>query len=109
LVADGSSVPVEIEKKTEQIVDMLRTMPNHQPLITIIKRNLTLDFLPQSAKAAGINSSIMSSLQKRCELICKHLLERILQVICGLSLTLTFLVYICVRSILILAHLYCPG
>jgi cohesin loading factor subunit SCC2 len=109
LVADGSSVPVEIEKKTEQIVDMLRKMANHQPLITIIKRNLTLDFFPQSAKAAGINSSIMSSLQKRCELICKHLLERILQVICGLSLTLTFLVYICVRSILILAHLYCPG
>ncbi|KAK3124182.1 hypothetical protein QOZ80_7BG0583020 [Eleusine coracana subsp. coracana] len=80
LVADGSSVPMEIAKKTEQIVDMLRKMPNHQPLITIIKRNLTLDFLPQSAKAAGVNSSTMSSLRKRCELICKRLLERILQV-----------------------------
>ncbi|TVU40275.1 hypothetical protein EJB05_13731 [Eragrostis curvula] len=80
LVADGSSVPMEIAKKTEQIVDMLRNMPNHQPLITVIKRNLTLDFLPQSTKAAGINSSILSSLRKRCELICKCLLERILQV-----------------------------
>ncbi|RLN34829.1 nipped-B-like protein B isoform X2 [Panicum miliaceum] len=80
LVADGSSVPMEIAKKTEQIVDMLRKMPNHQPLITIIKRNLTLDFLPQSTKAAGINSSMVASLRKRCELICKRLLERILQV-----------------------------
>ncbi|KAL6880324.1 hypothetical protein ACP4OV_011889 [Aristida adscensionis] len=79
-VADSSSVPMEIAKKTEQIVDMLRKMPNHQPLITIIKRNLTLDFLPQSTKAAGINSSILASLRKRCELICKRLLERILQV-----------------------------
>ncbi|WVZ61503.1 hypothetical protein U9M48_011364 [Paspalum notatum var. saurae] len=80
LVADGSSVPMEIAKKTEQIVNMLRKMPNHQPLITIIKRNLTLDFLPQSTKAAGINSSMVASLRKRCELICKRLLERILQV-----------------------------
>nr|CAB3455479.1 unnamed protein product [Digitaria exilis] len=80
LVADGSSVPMEIAKKTEQIVDMLRKMPNHQPLITVIKRNLTLDFLPQSTKAAGINSSMVASLRKRCELICKRLLERILQV-----------------------------
>jgi cohesin loading factor subunit SCC2 len=81
LVADGSSVPMEIAVKTEQIVDMLRKMPNHLPLITIVKRNLALDFLPQSAKATGINSSFMASLRKRCELICKRLLERILQVI----------------------------
>ncbi|XP_062190537.1 sister chromatid cohesion protein SCC2-like isoform X1 [Phragmites australis] len=80
LVADGSSVPLEIAQKTEQIVDMLRKMPNHQPLITIIKRNLNLDFLPQSTKAAGINSSIVASLRKCCELICQRLLERILQV-----------------------------
>ncbi|KAL6647205.1 hypothetical protein ACP70R_014642 [Stipagrostis hirtigluma subsp. patula] len=80
LVADGSSVPMEIATKTEQIVEMLRKMPNHQPLITIIKRNLALDFLPQSTRAAGINPSIVASLRKRCELICKRLLERILQV-----------------------------
>ncbi|XP_051216494.1 sister chromatid cohesion protein SCC2 isoform X1 [Lolium perenne] len=80
LVADGSSVPMEIAKKTEQIVDMLRKMPSHQPLVTIIKRSLTLDFLPPSSKATGISSSMMASLRKRCELICKRLLERILQV-----------------------------
>ncbi|KAJ4812552.1 Nipped-B-like protein [Rhynchospora pubera] len=79
-VADGSSVPMEVANKTEQIVDMLRLMPNHQPLITIVKRNLALDFLPQSAKATGVNHAALASIRKRCELICKRLLERILQV-----------------------------
>ncbi|XP_020095025.1 nipped-B-like protein isoform X2 [Ananas comosus] len=79
-VADGSSVPMEVANKTEQIVNMLRKMPNHQPLVTIIKRNLSLDFLPQSAKATGMNAISLASVRKRCELICKRLLERILQV-----------------------------
>ncbi|XP_078180180.1 PHD finger family protein isoform X2 [Carex rostrata] len=80
-VADGSSVPMEVANKTEQIVDMLRQMPNHQPLITIVKRILVLDFLPQSTKAtSGINHAALASIRKRCELICKRLLERILQV-----------------------------
>jgi cohesin loading factor subunit SCC2 len=79
-VVDGSSVPVEVANKTEQIVDMLRQMPNHQPLITIVKRNLALDFLPQSAKATGVNQAALASIRKRCELICRRLLERILQV-----------------------------
>lgn len=80
-VADRSSVPMEVANKTEQIVDMLRQMPNHQPLITIVKRILVLDFLPQSAKATGgINQAALASIRKRCELICKRLLERILQV-----------------------------
>ncbi|KAJ3669807.1 hypothetical protein LUZ60_010131 [Juncus effusus] len=76
----GNSVPMEIANKTEQIVDMLRQMNNHQPLITIVKRILTLDFLPQSTKATGISQGQLSSMRKRCELICKRLLERILQV-----------------------------
>ncbi|XP_065037401.1 sister chromatid cohesion protein SCC2-like [Musa acuminata AAA Group] len=80
LIADGSSVPMEVAKKTEQIVDMLRNMPNSHHLVTVIKRNLTLDFLPQSAKATGINAASLASVRKRCELICKRLLERILQV-----------------------------
>ncbi|KAK8961903.1 hypothetical protein KSP40_PGU005225 [Platanthera guangdongensis] len=79
-VGDGSSIPMELATKTEQIIDMLRTMPNHHFLITIIKRNLALDFLPQSAKAAGVNAVSLASVRKRCELICKRLLERILQV-----------------------------
>lgn len=77
---DGSSVPLEVAKKTEQIVEMLRRMPNHQLLVTVIKRNLALDFFPQSAKAAGINPVSLASVRKRCELMCKCLLEKILQV-----------------------------
>lgn len=77
---DGSSVPLEVAKKTEQIVEMLRGMPNHQLLVNVIKRNLALDFFPQSAKAAGINPMTVASVRRRCELMCKGLLERILQV-----------------------------
>lgn len=79
---DGSSVPIEVSKKTEQIVDMMRRMPTHQPLVTVIKRNLALDFFPQSAKAAGINPVSLASVRRRCELMCKCLLEKILQVLC---------------------------
>ncbi|PQQ13417.1 nipped-B-like protein B isoform X2 [Prunus yedoensis var. nudiflora] len=77
---DGSSVPLEVAKKTEQIVEMLRRMPSHQLLVTVIKRNLALDFFPQSVKAIGINPVSLASVRKRCELMCKCLLERILQV-----------------------------
>lgn len=77
---DGSSVPSELAKKTEQIVDMLRNIPNHQPLVTVIKRSLALDFFPQAVKAAGINPVSLATVHKRCELICKCLLEKILQV-----------------------------
>ncbi|XAR51675.1 hypothetical protein NMG60_11006373 [Bertholletia excelsa] len=80
LFGDGSSVPLEVAKKTEQIVEMLRRIPNHQLLVSVIKRNLALDFLPQSAKAAGVNPVSLASVHKRCELMCKFLLERILQV-----------------------------
>ncbi|KAI3866659.1 hypothetical protein MKW92_002805 [Papaver armeniacum] len=62
------------------IVEMLRKMSNHQQLVTILKRNLALDFFPQSAKAAGISPMSLAMVRKRCELICKCLLERILQV-----------------------------
>ncbi|XP_021770923.1 sister chromatid cohesion protein SCC2-like isoform X2 [Chenopodium quinoa] len=76
---DDSSVPLEVARKTEQIVDMLRKMPNHQPLVTIIKRNLALDFLPQS-KGTGANPVLLATVHKRCEMMCKFSLERILQV-----------------------------
>ncbi|XP_062106529.1 sister chromatid cohesion protein SCC2 isoform X2 [Humulus lupulus] len=76
----GSSVPLEVAKKTEQIVEMMKRMPNHQYLVTVITRNLVLDFFPQSAKAVGINPQSLASVRKRCELMCKCLLERILQV-----------------------------
>ncbi|XP_022774564.1 sister chromatid cohesion protein SCC2-like isoform X2 [Durio zibethinus] len=76
---EGSSVPLEVAKKTEQIVEMLRRLPNHQFLVTVIKRNLVLDFFPQSAKAAGINPVSLAAVRRRCEVMCKCLLERILQ------------------------------
>lgn len=84
--ADGSSVPLEVAKKTEQMVEVLRRMRNHQFLVTIIKRNLALDFFPQSAKAAGINPVQLASVRRRCELMCQCLLERILQVLIDLML-----------------------
>ncbi|KAG4926506.1 hypothetical protein JHK85_052992 [Glycine max] len=77
---DGSTVPLDIVKKTEQIVEMLRGMPNNQLLVTVIKRNLSLDFLPQSAKAVGVNPVSLAIVRKRCELMCKCLLEKMLQV-----------------------------
>lgn len=79
-VGDGSSVPLEVAKKTEQVVDVLEKMPNHHSLVTVLRRNLALDFFPQSAKAIGINPVLLASVRKRCELMCKCLLERILQV-----------------------------
>ncbi|CAI0388147.1 unnamed protein product [Linum tenue] len=77
---DGSSVPLEVAKKTDQIVEMLRRMANNHLLVTVVKRNLALDFFPQSAKAVGINPMSLASVRKRCELMCKCILERILQV-----------------------------
>ncbi|XWS32952.1 hypothetical protein CRYUN_Cryun22dG0035000 [Craigia yunnanensis] len=76
---DGSFIPLEVARKTEQIVEMLRQLPNHQFLVTVIKRNLVLDFFPQSAKAAGINPVSLAAVRQRCEAMCKCLLERILQ------------------------------
>ncbi|KAF8090173.1 hypothetical protein N665_0483s0012 [Sinapis alba] len=78
--SDASSIPVEVEKKTKQMVGLLRTTPNHQLLVTIIKRSLALDFFPQATKAAGINPVAIASVRRRCELMCKCLLEKILQV-----------------------------
>ncbi|KAC9242332.1 hypothetical protein E3N88_46138 [Mikania micrantha] len=80
IFGEGSSVTVEVAKKTEQMVEMLRKMPSNQLLVIIIKRNLTLDFFPQSAKAAGIGPVLLASVRKRCELMCKCLLEKILRV-----------------------------
>ncbi|XP_057769612.1 sister chromatid cohesion protein SCC2 isoform X2 [Salvia miltiorrhiza] len=77
---DGSSVPLEVTKKTEQVVETLRRMSSHQPLAIVIKRILALDFFPQSAKAAGINPVLLASVRRRCELMCKCLLENVLRV-----------------------------
>ncbi|KAK6117427.1 hypothetical protein DH2020_048836 [Rehmannia glutinosa] len=62
--------------RTEQVVEMLRKMPSHQPLAVVIKRNLALDFFSQSSKAAGIQPVLLASARRRCELMCKCLLEK---------------------------------
>uniref|UniRef100_A0A7N0V3E0 Sister chromatid cohesion protein n=1 Tax=Kalanchoe fedtschenkoi TaxID=63787 RepID=A0A7N0V3E0_KALFE len=77
---DGSPVPLEVIKKMEQIAEVLRRTQSHYLLVTVIKRNLVLDFFPQSAKAAGINPILLGSVRRRCELMCKCFLEKILQV-----------------------------
>ncbi|KAK1297401.1 hypothetical protein QJS10_CPB15g01459 [Acorus calamus] len=64
-VDSDSPVPIEVARKTEQIVDVLRKMLNHHLLVTVIKRNLTLDFLPQSSKATGINAVLLASVRRR--------------------------------------------
>ncbi|KAL9669245.1 hypothetical protein QQ045_006788 [Rhodiola kirilowii] len=76
---DGSAVPLEVIKKTEQIVEVLKRTQSHHLLVTVIKRNLVLDFFPQSAKAVGISPILMGSVRRRCELMCKCFLEKILQ------------------------------
>lgn len=94
LYKDGSCVPLEVTKKTEQVVDMLRRLSSHQPLVTVIKRILTLDFFPQSAKAVGVNPVLLASVRHRCELMCKCLLEKILQVLNLLNIMLNSLLQV---------------
>ncbi|KAL0647848.1 hypothetical protein Bca4012_046139 [Brassica carinata] len=62
--SDASSIPVEVETKTKQMVGLLRRTPNHQLLVTIIKRALALDFFPQATKAAGINPVALASVEE---------------------------------------------
>ncbi|KAL1205894.1 Sister chromatid cohesion protein SCC2 [Cardamine amara subsp. amara] len=57
--SDASSIPMELEKKTKQMVGLLSRTPT---------------------KAAGINPVALASVRRRCELMCKCLLEKILQV-----------------------------
>lgn len=74
---DGSIVPLEIAERTQQLVNVLAMLNNHQPLVTIIKRTLALDFCPRST---GTSVVLQASVRNRCELMCKCLLESILKV-----------------------------
>eukprot|EP01018_Ginkgo_biloba_P006884 Gb_05661 [translate_table: standard] len=78
-VGDGSAVPLEIAERTERLVDVLRRLHSHQPLVTIIKRSLAMDFCPQTAKNIGTNAVSQAAVRNHCELMCHCLLERILQ------------------------------
>ncbi|XP_024530333.1 sister chromatid cohesion protein SCC2 isoform X2 [Selaginella moellendorffii] len=78
-VADGSIVPSEIAERVQQIVDVLKSLPNHQPIVMIIKRSLTLDFIPQGSKTAAPTNISQAAVRNRCELMCKYLMECILK------------------------------
>ncbi|CAM6093121.1 unnamed protein product [Calypogeia fissa] len=79
-VADGSSgVPQVIAERTQQLVEVLRGLPNNQAMVTIIKRSLALDFVPQAVKNSATSASTAVAVRHRCELMCKWLLESILK------------------------------
>ncbi|KAG6556205.1 hypothetical protein Mapa_002146 [Marchantia paleacea] len=79
-VADGSFVPLEIAERTQQLVDVLRSLPTNQSMVSIIKRSLALDFCPQAVKNSATSSVTQAAVRHRCELMCKCLLESILKV-----------------------------
>lgn len=74
---DGSIVPLEIAERTQQLVNVLAMLNNHQPLVTIIKRTLALDFCPRNTGTSAVSQA---AVRNRCELMCKCLLESILKV-----------------------------
>lgn len=80
LGGDGTHIPPDVVDRTQQIVDVLKKLGNCQPIVTVIKRSLALDFASQSAKTAATISGSQASVRKRCELMCKCLLESILKV-----------------------------
>jgi hypothetical protein len=82
-LGDGSAVPLDITEKVQQLVDVLRRLPGHQPMVTIIKRSLALDFCPQNTKNTATSMMTQAAVRHRCELMCKCLLESVLKV-CGM-------------------------
>lgn len=89
-LGDGSVVPLEIAERAQQLVDVLRSLPSHQPMVTIIKRSLSLDFCPQNVKNASTSLVIQGAVRHRCELMCKCLLESVLKVSSGSKAIETF-------------------
>jgi cohesin loading factor subunit SCC2 len=79
-LGDGSAVPLDITEKVQQLVDVLRRLPGHQPMVTIIKRSLALDFCPQNTKNTATSMMTQAAVRHRCELMCKCLLESVLKV-----------------------------
>jgi cohesin loading factor subunit SCC2 len=82
-LGDGSVVPLEIAERAQQLVDVLRSLPSHQAMVTIIKRSLSLDFCPQNTRNSATSMVTQAAVRHRCELMCKCLLESVLKVSCG--------------------------
>lgn len=79
-LGDGSVVPLEIAERAQQLVDVLRSLPSHQAMVTIIKRSLSLDFCPQNTRNSATSMVTQAAVRHRCELMCKCLLESVLKV-----------------------------
>ncbi|KAH9298518.1 hypothetical protein KI387_030200, partial [Taxus chinensis] len=76
-VGDGSIVPPEIAERTQQLVNVLSMLNSHQPLVTIIKRTMALDFC--TSRNTGTSAVSQAAVRNRCEVMCKCLLESTLK------------------------------
>ncbi|KAJ7532193.1 hypothetical protein O6H91_14G075900 [Diphasiastrum complanatum] len=76
---EGGTVPLEISERAQQLVDVLKGLPSHQPLVTIIKRSLALDFYTQGSKNFAPTIVTQAAVRNCCELMCKCLMESILK------------------------------
>eukprot|EP00850_Spirogloea_muscicola_P009938 SM000057S18368 [mRNA] locus=s57:218809:228803:+ [translate_table: standard] len=66
----------ELESKTQHMVEVLRGLSSHQPLVTIIRRSLMHDKSSHQMKGCSTESG---PTRFRCEQMCKFLLESILK------------------------------
>lgn len=76
---NGTGAHSDVKETTQQLVEVLRRLPSSQPLVAIIKRSLAQDLNNHAEKgqeAAAVNPG---AIWKRCEQMCKCLIESILQ------------------------------
>eukprot|EP00850_Spirogloea_muscicola_P012614 SM000082S22856 [mRNA] locus=s82:288368:298855:+ [translate_table: standard] len=66
----------ELESRTQHMVEVLRGLSSHQPLVTIIRRSLMHDKASHQMKGCSTESG---PTRLRCEHMCKFLLESILK------------------------------
>eukprot|EP00850_Spirogloea_muscicola_P004012 SM000017S02752 [mRNA] locus=s17:65616:76186:- [translate_table: standard] len=66
----------ELESRTQHMVEVLRGLSSHQPLVTIIQRSLMHDKASHQMKGCSTESG---PTRFRCEQMCKVLLESILK------------------------------
>lgn len=74
----GTGPVSDVEETTNQLVEVLKRLPSNQPLVAIIKRSLAQDLdnqVDKGKEAAAVNPG---AIRRRCEQICKCLIESIL-------------------------------
>eukprot|EP00897_Mesotaenium_endlicherianum_P005542 jgi/Mesen1/5015/ME000025S04414 len=75
---ETSDIAPNLAAHTNELVEVLKKLPNNQPLVAIIKRSLSHG--AQSNKTAAGHIAVQNAVRRRCELMCKHLLDSIVQV-----------------------------